>query len=109
MVPFKPKVATPFSRFPSVSNVNVPTAALGPIPITVPVSETVQLPATVSKEQPLGASAWTTGNEGRFFFAVVPYTTNPANATEAISMAMIRFMSDLLVILTKARAETAAR
>jgi len=65
---------------------------------------TPQLPATLSVEQPLGESAWTMGNAVMFFFSVVPQTTRATNAAEATSMAMIRFMSDLLVIVTSVRA-----
>src|SRR5215469_7569466 len=101
-------------RLPSSSAAILPTAATGtgtgPFgvgKIAVPVRVNPQLPAAVSVEQPFGASAWTTGNEVMFFVAVVPQTTRPT-AAEAISTEMIRFMSDLLLFVTKARAETTA-
>src|SRR5215469_4579772 len=76
--------------------------------IAVPVRVNPQLPAAVSVEQPFGASAWTMGNAVMFFFSLVPQTTRPTNAAEATSMVMIRFMSDLLLFVTKARTETTA-
>jgi hypothetical protein len=40
-----------------------------------------------------------------FFFVVPLHATKPTNAAKATTMATIRFMSDLLVIHTEARAD----
>src|SRR6516164_761419 len=81
--------------FPWASKVPLATPAAGTRPvgrISVPVRVTPQLPATLSVEQPLGESAWTTGNKGVLLCTVVLHTTRLTHATEAANTARFLFI-----------------